>query len=105
MEDNDRLKENIDALKEDVSRLHSDLSGITGKLIGMGGNAYSAKSGELQEEMHKLFDEVGETIDKTRLMSREKVKRVERRIGEKPFFSVLLAFLLGLLVGVLHDGE
>lgn len=105
MNDSDRLKENIDTLKEDVSKLRSDLSGIAEKILDIGGSAYSSKSGELGAEVVRLFDEVGETIAKTRLMSGDRMKEVERRVGERPFFSVLTAFLLGVLVGKLYGGE
>lgn len=105
MKDSDSLKENIDTLREDVSRLRSDLSGLAEKILGIGGSSYSSKSGELGAEVVRLFDEVGETIARARLMSGESVKVVERRIGERPFFSVLAAFLLGVLVGKIYSGE
>lgn len=103
MADQGNVQENVDNLKEDISKLRTDLTGVTNALINVSKNAYSTKNKELQAEASKLIDEFGNTMDTARNMGRDKVRVAENKIGEKPFMSVLIAFLIGLVLGTIYD--
>ncbi len=103
MADNNGVQENVDNLKEDITKLRSDLSGITDTLMKISRNAYSIKNKELHDDALKLIEEFGDTMNTARSMSREKIRMAESKIGEKPFLSVLIAFLIGLVIGTVYD--
>ncbi len=103
MDNNNQLKENIHDVKDDVTRIRSDFSNITEKLIDISRSAYSTKNRELQAEARKLYDELAETLETSRLLGKGGIEEVERKIVERPFLSVLLAFLMGMLIGELHE--
>lgn len=105
MDNKNQLKENVENVKDDVSRIRSDFSSITERLIDISRDAYSTKNAELQAEARKLYDELSETLEKSKLLGKGGVEEVERKIGERPFLSVLLAFLLGLLIGKLYEKQ
>ena len=103
MDNNNQIKENIDNLKDDVTRIRSDFSTIIEKLIDRSRSADSTKNTELQAEARKLYDELAETLEASRLLGKGGVEEVERKIVERPFLSVFLAFLLGMLIGKLYE--
>lgn len=103
MSDNGGIQENVDNLKDDISKLRTDLSGITDTLMKISRNAYSTKNQELQAEALKLIEEFGNTIDTARGMGKDQIHMAERKIGERPFMSVLIAFLIGLVLGTIYD--
>lgn len=103
MANSDGVQENVDNLKKDISKLRSDLSGVTNALINVSKNAYATKNQELQAEAQKLIEEFGSTMDTARSKGRDKVHAAENKIGEKPFMSVLIAFLIGLVLGTIYD--
>ena len=92
MEYNGRIKENIDALMEEVATLRKELSGVKGGFGKMSRRAYTSGN-----------ERLGQGLDTLRTMGADKIDRAEDRIAERPFLSVLLAFLLGILAGKLIE--
>jgi ElaB/YqjD/DUF883 family membrane-anchored ribosome-binding protein len=105
MEHNGRIKENIDVLREDVAKLRAEFSNITDRLLKVSRKAYASGNKKLGREASRLYDELGGGLDTARRIGGDKIGKVERRIAEKPFVSVLVAFLLGVLAGKLLDRE
>ena len=92
----DGLGNDLESLKDDISKLKSDISDITQKLI------YKAKtdSGPMKD---KFIEDLKNELDRARGKSRETFESVEQQIQEKPLMSLLIAFILGLLLGKLLD--
>jgi ElaB/YqjD/DUF883 family membrane-anchored ribosome-binding protein len=105
MEYNGRIKENIDALREEVATLRKEFAGVTGRLQKMSRTAYASGNEKLGREAERLYQELGEGLDTVRMMGAEKIDRAEARIAKRPFLSVMIAFLLGILAGKLIDRE
>lgn len=92
----DGLDNDLESLRDDVSKLKSDISDITQKLI------YKAKSdsGPMKD---KIIEDLKNELDRARGKGRETFESVEQQIQEKPLMSLLIAFILGLLLGKLLD--
>jgi ElaB/YqjD/DUF883 family membrane-anchored ribosome-binding protein len=105
MEYNGRIKESIDALREEVATLRKEFSGITGRLRNISRDAYTSGNKKLGREAAKLYEELGEGFGTVRTMGADRIDRAERKIVDRPFLSVLVAFLLGILAGKLISRE
>jgi ElaB/YqjD/DUF883 family membrane-anchored ribosome-binding protein len=77
------LQKDLGALKEDMSKLRSDISEITRKLVDLGKIEAGAAREKLLERSRKMAD------------------TVEKKIEERPIMSLLVAFIVGLLLGSL----
>jgi ElaB/YqjD/DUF883 family membrane-anchored ribosome-binding protein len=92
MDYNGRIKENIDALREEVATLRKELSGVRDRHGKMNRRAYASGN-----------EKFGQGLNTLRTMSADKIDRAEDRIAERPFLSILVAFLLGILAGKLIE--
>jgi len=94
----DGLGNDLESLKNDVSKLQSDISDITQKLI------YKAKTDSGPIPMKdKIIEDLKNELDRARGKGREAFESVKQKIQEKPLMSLLIAFILGLLLGKLLD--
>lgn len=82
--------QDVDKLKNEVSQLRDDMRAITDTLKAM-----AAERGE------KGYDQVRASVDQARDGARRAGHAVESQIEEKPFSSVLLTFVVGLITGLL----
>lgn len=92
----ENLNKDVEVLKEDISKLREDFSQLTHSLLERGKNeaglARDRISGELMAEFQSA---------KKRGM--DAAHSVEGQITEKPLMSILIAFLVGLILGKLFD--
>jgi len=91
------VREDVETLKKDISKLRQDISEITQKLLKIGKDETDAARGKVR---------IG-AIGQTRKRGRETVESVEEKIEERPFLTLslvsVLAFIIGLILGILVD--
>lgn len=90
------LDKDIESLKENVANLRSDILQITQALLEKG-------KSETEVTKDRLIDELKYDLDAAREKGKKTVESVERQIQEKPFLSLLIAFVIGLFLGKLFD--
>lgn len=103
MAEKQELRQDMQTLRDDVTKLRSDLSGITQRLLEAGKDEAGMARYKLEAEVRKLLEEVSQTLGQTRERSRKAVEGVEQKIGERPLISLIIAFIVGLLLGKLFD--
>lgn len=92
----EQLGSDIEALKEDVTKLRSDLSQLGKTLLEKGKQ-------ETDAAKDKVIEELKHELETARFKSKETVQSVEQQIREKPFYSLLIAFVAGLILGKLFE--
>lgn len=99
------VSDEFDTLKSDVAKLRSDLSTTTKKLIDVGKD----QTGEAKEiakiEAAKLLSELEDAVDESKQKGKRALESVEDKIIEKPLLSLLVAFVIGLLIGKVVDNH
>lgn len=105
MKDNGRVKESMDSLKEEVLRLRREFTNVSDNILDFSRRAYESGNRRLGREAARLHAELGAGIESARRTGRSGIDSVESRIVRKPFLSVLIAFLAGVLAGRLMDRE
>jgi ElaB/YqjD/DUF883 family membrane-anchored ribosome-binding protein len=102
---NTNVSKDFDVLKADVAKLRSDLSSTTQKLIDIGKD----QSGEAKEiaklEAAKLLNELEGAVEESKQKGRRALVSVEEKMIQKPLLSLLIAFIVGLLLGKVIDGR
>ena len=86
----------IEAVKEDLSRLRTDLRDLLRKLIETG----KSETGATKE---RILDEINEAFELTTERSKAAVHSLENKVQENPLISILLAFLIGFILGKLFE--
>ncbi len=92
----EKLGQDIETLREDVAKLRTDLSQIAKSLLEKGKN-------ETDSAKDKVLGDIRSEFLAARKKGHEKMDDVEHTIQEKPFTSLLIAFLAGLILGKLFD--
>jgi ElaB/YqjD/DUF883 family membrane-anchored ribosome-binding protein len=86
----------LSAVKEDISNLRSDMKDLLQKLIDTGRSETGAAKGRVIEELHDALELASKS-------GKETVESLESKVQENPFTSLLLAFFVGLLLGVFFN--
>lgn len=92
----DNLGKEMDNLKEDMAKLRADLSQLGKTLLERGKN-------ETDIAKERAMEELKRELQSARNKGKETVNSVEQQIQEKPFVSLLIAFLAGLLLGKMFE--
>lgn len=99
-DDYSRVKEDLQALREDLAKLTKAVTD------GQKSNISSLKD-EVVRESREALDHVrmrgDEALNRARDAGSKAVHDVEHQIEERPFLSILIMFLAGILVGRLLD--
>ncbi|WP_166265744.1 hypothetical protein [Marinobacter caseinilyticus] len=82
--------QDMDKLRTELSQLREDMHSITETLKTM-----AADRGE------QGYNKVKDGVDHARDNAKQAGKAIEHQIEEKPFSSVLLTFIIGLITGLL----
>jgi len=94
-------------VRQDLQQLREDLSKLTKTVADGHKSNISNLRDEIRRESREAFDQVrqrgDEAFNRARDASSKAVHDVEHKIEERPFLSVVLMFLAGLLVGRLLD--
>jgi ElaB/YqjD/DUF883 family membrane-anchored ribosome-binding protein len=85
MANNGELHQDLDAIRTDLAQLRSDLSTAMRGMMDAG----KEKAGDLRD---KAVDTGKRAIEAT-----------ETQIKERPFLSILVVFLIGILLGKMFD--
>lgn len=91
MADTTSTKE-TDALRHDLNALRDDVSHLTETLKGMASSRGS-----------EAYDRLRQTADQTRTRVRDTASAAVHQVEERPLTSVLIAFGVGMLLGILFD--
>lgn len=91
MAENTSAKE-TDALRDDLDKLRDDVSHLTETLKNMA----STRGNE-------AYDRLRQTADQTRTRVRDTANAAAHQVEERPLTSVLIAFGVGLLLGIIFD--
>lgn len=94
-------------VKEDLQLLREDLAALTKSVAdGQQANANNLKD-EISREAHAVFDNLRKRGDaaltRATKAGSQTVDNVEGKIGERPFLSIILMFLAGIIVGKMLD--
>ncbi len=92
----EKLGQDLETLREDVAKLRTDLSHIAKSLLEKGKN-------ETDSAREKVLGDIRNELFAARDKGLEKMDTVEQTIQEKPFISLLIAFLAGLILGKLFE--
>ena len=100
-------KNEYDQVREDLRKLQADLSTLAKSVAdGQKGNISNLRD-EIRRESLAAFDQVkqrgDEALTRARDASGKAVESVEHKIEERPFLSIVLMFLAGVLVGRFLD--
>lgn len=94
-------------VRDDIRKLSEDLSKLTKSVAEGQKSNISSLRDEIRRESRAAFDQVkqrgDEAIHRARDAGSKAVDDVEHRIEERPFLSIIIMFLAGLLVGRLLD--
>lgn len=105
MKGNGRVRDNIDTIKDEVERLRHEFSSVSENILGISRKAYKSGNKRLGREAARLHAELGSGLERARRAGSGGIGAVEERIVRKPFLSILIAFLAGVLAGKLMDRE
>jgi ElaB/YqjD/DUF883 family membrane-anchored ribosome-binding protein len=94
-------------VKGDLTALREDLAALTKAVANSQANSASNLKDEISKETHAIFDQLRASGDKAIARATEAgsqtVESVEHKIEERPFLSIILMFLAGIVVGKMLD--
>ena len=94
-------------VKKDLQQLRDDLATLTKTVSDSQKSNISSLRDEIRRESREAFDQVrqkgNDAFNRAREASDKAVHDVEHKIEQRPFLSVVLMFLAGVLVGKLLD--
>lgn len=94
-------------VRADLQKLREDLSQLTKNVAEGHKSNISSLRDEIRRESREAFDQMkqrgDEAIHRARDAGSKAVDDVEHKIEERPFLSIIIMFLAGLLVGRLLD--
>lgn len=100
-------QDDYNQVKQDLQELRNDLAKLTRTVSDSQKSNISSLRDEIRRESREAFDQVrrkgDEALDRARNAGDKAVHDVEHRIEERPFLSILIMFLAGILVGKLFD--
>lgn len=100
-------KDDYSRVKDDLQLLRDDLAKLTKAVADGQKSNISSLRDEIRRESREALDSVrkrgDEALHRARDAGTKAVHDVEHQIEERPFLSILLMFLAGILVGRLLD--
>ncbi len=92
-----------DALRDELSKLRAHVAGLADDLKGLGAAAAGAGKRAAGEGAERLKEEVGDKFEDLIERGGKTVNDLVKSIEERPMMAVMLAFVLGLILGRLFD--
>ena len=97
----------VEALKHDLSALREDVARLTRAVSENQKSNVNSLRDELRRESKEAWQNAkkrgDEALGKAKDYGDRRVHEVESRIEERPFLSLLIIFLVGLVIGKLTD--
>ena len=105
--ENKAAKDDYARVKDDLSALREDLAALTKAVVdSQASNAINLKN-EISKETQAVFEQLrargDKALDRATEAGSQAVESVEHRIEERPFLSIILMFLAGIVVGKMLD--
>lgn len=95
------VRRDVESIKSDLAALRADLSALINSAV----NAGKVQAGDARERLstaaRSRLDQMGSAWGDMGGRGREAVDQVQRRIEERPLQAVGIAFVSGLLLGVI----
>lgn len=89
----------IEALREEVKELRNDVASVTDTLKKVLRSKAQEGETEVQGEFERLYDQFKETYDSVRRESSRVKTGIEREVEERPFTTLIGAFIVGMILG------
>ncbi|PSF05086.1 hypothetical protein C7H09_15890 [Marinobacter fuscus] len=100
-------QDEYEQVKQDLQQLRDDVAKLTRAVTESQKSNISHLRDEIRRESQEALDQVRQkgdaALNRARDAGDRAVNEVEHRIEERPFLSVVLMFLAGVLVGKLLD--
>jgi ElaB/YqjD/DUF883 family membrane-anchored ribosome-binding protein len=97
-EEFDTLKTGLDTLRKDISSLVSSIGDAATDEVNSRGRRARAAVGRATDRAGEVWDDATNEASRR---GREGVAAVKQQIEERPFTSVLVAFVIGVVIGKL----
>jgi ElaB/YqjD/DUF883 family membrane-anchored ribosome-binding protein len=94
-----KMNQDIEGLKEDVRRLRQDLAALTESVKKVAHGGAEVGRARAHDELERLYEQFQETYDSVRKESSRARTGLEKEIGERPFTTLLGAFVVGIVLG------
>jgi ElaB/YqjD/DUF883 family membrane-anchored ribosome-binding protein len=91
------MKTEVDAIREDIQKLQNDLKDVFHSVGEQGKEKLQERKQQLEAAMKSLHDRAAEIYDSFREHGQEAVNKSQKRIEERPFTAVFIAFAAGIL--------
>ena len=106
-----RVKEDLQLLREDLAKLtrsvsegqKNNVSQLRDEILRESQEALDEVRGQGNAAYRKARQQGDEALTRAKNAGDKAIDNVEQRIGERPFLTLILAFLAGLVVGKLFD--
>lgn len=102
---NEYIREDLENLRRDTYKLKDDLSAITSKIFQAGKDEGVAAKDYLYDESVKLVDELENILNESRIRSKRKIRDASRSVENRPFLSVFIAFIAGMIISSILRGR
>jgi len=96
-------EEELATLREDLAKLKADIGGLAKDLKDFGTAAAGAAGRAAREKGERLRGEIDETIEDLAERGEQTLRDARAKIEERPLAAVLIALLVGLVLGRLLD--
>ncbi len=100
-------QDDYNQVKRDLQALRDDMAKLTRTVSESQKNNISSLRDEIRRESREAFDQVrqkgDEALNRAKDAGDKAFHDVEHKIEERPFLSIIIMFLAGILVGKLLD--
>lgn len=100
-------QDEYDQVKQDLQKLREDLANLTKTVTESQKSNISSLRDEIRRESREALDQVrnrgNDALNRAKDAGDKAIHDVEHKIEERPFLSILIMFLAGILVGKLLD--
>ena len=99
--------DDYDKVKDDLQHLREDLASLTKAVAESQRSSANNLKDEISRETRAVFDSLrkrgDEALTRATDAGSQTVESVEHKIEERPFLSIILMFLAGVIVGKMLD--
>jgi ElaB/YqjD/DUF883 family membrane-anchored ribosome-binding protein len=99
----DKNSSDVDTLRADIEALRNDVAAVTKSLGDLARKRADGVKDAAWSQAEHMRDEFGNIVDDLSTRGRQQVDRLEKEVADRPLFSLITAFGVGLLIGKLLD--
>lgn len=101
MAETDEFRSEIDSLRADIDNLRQDLRRLADSARQQGASKVATFKQQLQEGAMNRMSQLRDVLDSAKGYGLKACTKAQRKVEDRPFASVLTAFVVGLVVGKL----